>query len=394
MSARRTLRRAAGGAALLLAIALVAELALRLAYLGASPALLGPWRRPAPWRQIRTLDASGAPWPRPRGEARWALHPWAAPVDYRLDERGLRVGADAEAVAPRDGCRVLVAGDSNAFGYGVAAADAYPTRLAAELARRDITARVDNAGVCGSNVRVQRAWLERLLPGSGADVVVLTVSPWSLRVDHAPPPRDATFADKLWNAIALRAGAASSVSSIADRGHRLLAHALHGVLGWPPDQAVAWELEPLLEPRADFSRRLEEAKAEIGGIARLARESGAALVLVFVPLDVQVSRARNRLYLEERLPYQALGFDDRDYTVDDRYRGVADLAGAVSAPLVDVTADLRAIARDAYLADDYHLSPAGNARVAAAVAPAVAHACGEAVQRGRSGELVARRGSE
>ena len=45
---------------------------------------------------------------------------------------------------------------------------------------------------------------------------------------------------------------------------------------------------------------------------------GAAPLVLFVPLDVQVSAARNALYRDGRLPYRTHGFVDRDYTRDAR----------------------------------------------------------------------------
>lgn len=380
------------GALCLVALA-AAEVVLRVAYLGSAGALLGAWQRPAAWAEIRTLDAGGAPWPRPHGSARWALQPWSEPIEYRLDGRGLRVAdAGAPAHAAAAACRVLVAGDSNAFGYGVAAADALPARLGAALAGSGVRAQVANGGICASNVALQRRWLEAELPGLAPDVLVLVVSPWSLRVDHAPAERDGTTGEKLWNVIARPLRRASRVSAAVDRAQRRLGHALHDAIGWPPPGAVAWELEPLVEPRAAFAARLRAAADELTGVAELARGQGAEPLLVFVPLDVQVSRTRNRLYLEEALPYPAYGFADLDYTRDRRYRALGGVARAIDAPLVDASGVLRAQGADAYLADDYHLSAAGHERVARAVAPAVARACERAAERPAAGALVARDG--
>jgi lysophospholipase L1-like esterase len=376
----------AGGALVLGA----AEVALRVAYLGPSRALARPWHEPAPWSAIRTLDAQGAPWPRPHGRARWGLHPWSEAIEYRLDGSGLRGDAAVAARTGHDACRVLVAGDSNAFGYGVHEAEALPARLDAALARVGVPASVANGGICGSNVRQQRRWLEQALPGLAPDVLLVAVSPWSLRVDHGPQPA-ATLPDRLWNVVARPLRRAGRASAALDRGYRRLGHAAHDALGWPPATAVAWELAPLVEPPSAFAGRLAAAARELAAVADLARAQGVAPLLVFVPLDVQVSRERNRLYAEERLPYPAFGFVDRDYTRDARYGALRGVARAIEAPLVDATGVLRAHAADGYLPDDYHLSPAGHAHVARAAAPAVAAACRERRPRAAAGPLVARR---
>jgi lysophospholipase L1-like esterase len=377
---RTALPRAARGARLLGMVALAllaAEGALRLHYLGTSTAaVVAAWRTPVPWSAIRTLDAIGSPWPRPDGEARWALQPWGPQVSYLLDEHGFRVAQRDLPGRPAGACRVLVAGDSFAFGYGVPAAQAFPELLALRLARAHVDATVTNGGLCGSSVRDQHRWLEHVQRTSPSDVVVLEVSPWSLRIDRPPSPRDHTVLDRLGNELEYDVRVAAQVSSLLDRSHRRLGHLLYEAVPMPHLDAagVSWELEPFVEPPPAFARRLARAALEIDRIARLVRRSGARLVLVFVPLDVQVSRARNALYRDERLPYPAFGFDDRDYTADRRYAALGEVARGIDAPLVDASAALRDIP-DGYLTDDYHLGPRGHAVVARELAPAVRDAC-------------------
>lgn len=364
---------------LLIVMALVlAEASLRLMRFGPTVAALGPWREPSRWNAIRILEPDGTPWPIPGGQARWALEACNRPIDYRLDDRGLRIGAPAVRAAGSDACRILVLGDSNAFGYGVAAEEAYPAQLEELLVGRGVPAEVENAGICGSNVRGARRWLEEILPHHRVRVVLLTVSPWSLRLDPAPGDSTpgATFTDKLWNVVSARTRQLGACSALVDRGSRRAFHTLSLLIGWPASSGVAWEMEPLLESPAEFERRWAGVTREIEQMVSFVRSQGAQALLVFVPLDVQVSTARNRLYRNEQLPYPSYGFVDRDYTHDERYaQAIAGLAARLGVRSVDLTPVLRRSGADGFLGCDYHLSRAGHRQMAAAVAGPVVATC-------------------
>jgi lysophospholipase L1-like esterase len=365
----------------LLAVALLAaEAALRVSRLGLSRAALGRWQRRVPWEAIRTLD-DGGPWPRPNGAARWALQPGSPVVEYRIDGEGFRVPAVAAPPAGRGACRVLVLGDSNPFGYGVPAEDAFPAQLERLLRDRGGDVVVRNAGICGSDVAQQRRWVEALLARESPDVAVLAVSPWSLRTDRPPPPPPGrTLPEKLWNVANGRTAALAAWSAVADRVRRRTFHWLAAVAGWPPPSLVAWELQPLVEPRAAFDVRFAVAAAEVQRAVERLRAAQATPLLVFVPLDVQLGTGRNALYRRERLPYPSWGFVDRDYTRDRRYaEALRRLAGVLEVPLVDATNPLATRADDGYLRDDYHLSAGGHRRIAEEIASAVRDACDRTV---------------
>jgi lysophospholipase L1-like esterase len=98
-----------------------------------------------------TVRRSGNP------RLRFELRPRArasAEVDYRINAAGLR-GPEVEEAKPAGRTRVAVLGDSIAFGYWVAEADAFPRQLAALLeAGRPAAERVEvlNFGVPGYNL--------------------------------------------------------------------------------------------------------------------------------------------------------------------------------------------------------------------------------------------------
>jgi lysophospholipase L1-like esterase len=363
-----------GGVRLLVLVAavlLAVEAALRVDRFGLSSAALGHWFQRPQWSAIRSMD-QGEPWPVPGGAARWALQAGSPEIEYRLDADGFRIAA--EAAPRRGGCRVLAVGDSNVFGYGVRADEAFPATLEALLRARGIDVEVRNAGICASDVAQQRRWLEAVLDRAAPDVVVLAVSPWSLRTDK--PEYRRTLGEKAWNVIR-RVTTLAASSALIDRARRRLFHGLNGLMGWPPQSNVAWELDPLLEPRPAFDLRFAAAAAHITQVVARLRPAEAAPLLVFVPLDVQTSTRRNRLYASERLPYPSWGFVDRDYTRDGRYAdAMARLAEALSVPLIDVTQALVTRADESYLQDDYHLSAVGHRRIAEELAASVRDACG------------------
>ena len=360
-------------AVVVLALLLGGELGLRIAHRGFTASMLEPWTERRAWSAIREPGADGRLHPVPAGAAAWRLEPGAERIEYRLDADGFRIGAPAAGDAA---CRVLAIGDSHTFGYGVAAEDAWPPRLAAALRTTAAPATVVNAGLAGGGIADEAAWLADALPAARPTVVVITLSPWSARLDPDPPPPPCSHATRLWEHAEPRLRTIARWSALGDRLSRRTLHVLTAYTGWPPASGVAWELVPLDEPRPSFRARWDGVHTTLAAMVRRVRHAGAEAIVAFVPLDVQVDPHRNRLYRDERLPYPAYGFVDRDYSRDDRYqRALAHEARWLGVGIVDVTSALRADAGAAFLAEDYHLSPAGHRRVAAALAPAVSLAC-------------------
>jgi hypothetical protein len=346
------------------------EALIRIDARGLSPAALGPWQERRPWEAIRREGPDGVPYPVPGGHAAWRIQPWHHPIEYRLDANGFRSGGDATEIAAP--CRVLALGDSHTFGYGVDAAQAWPAVLATMLAR----ATVANAGLCGSGIAATEAWLPDALQASRPQVVVLGVTPWSLRED--PEPSEQHPLDARWPRAEKYLVRATRLSAVADRAARFGLQRLSRLVGWPPPAPVLWELTPLLEPKREFHARWRGVDARLARMVRLARSRGATPLVLFVPLDVQVSAARNVLYRRSRLPYPTHGFVDRDYTRDDRYvHALEKTAARLHVELLDATPVLRDVASAGFLPDTYHLAPSGHAHLAALMAAPVARACME-----------------
>jgi lysophospholipase L1-like esterase len=101
----------------------------------------------------------------------------AAEVDYRINAVGLR-GPAVEEAKPADVTRVVVLGDSIAFGYWVAEADAFPRQLETMLgAGRPASQRVEvlNFGVPGYNLDQSLEMLRSRALRFAPDAVVLAL---------------------------------------------------------------------------------------------------------------------------------------------------------------------------------------------------------------------------
>jgi hypothetical protein len=353
-----------------LAACVTLEALIRIDARGWSRAALGPWQERRPWEAIRREGPDGVPRPVPGGHAAWRIQPWHQPIEYRLDDHGFRSARPA-ASAPAP-CRVLALGDSHTFGYGVDGEQAWPAVLEAMLAR----VAVSNGGICGSGIAATESWLPDALGAARPQVVILAVSPWSLRDDPEPPEEHPL--DARWPHAEKYLLRATRMSAVADRMTRFGLRRLSLAFGWPPPAPVLWELTPLVEPVAAFHARWRGVDARLAHMVRLVRLRGATPLVLFIPLDVQVSAARNELYRRNLLPYPTHGFVDRDYTNDDRYvHALEKTARRLGAPFLDATPVLRQIPSAGYLPDTYHLAPDGHAHLAALMAGPVARACAE-----------------
>jgi lysophospholipase L1-like esterase len=346
---------------------------LRIGARGLSPAALGAWEERRPWEAIRERGPNGEPRPIPGGQAAWRIQPWHRPIEYRLDGNGFRTGGGALRAAPASApCRILALGDSHTFGYGVGALDAWPAVLESMLAQ----VAVANGGLCGSGIAATQSWLPDALEAARPHVVVLAMTPWSLREDPEAPVQHEL--DGRWPRAEAYLRRVTRYSAVADRLTRAMLLRSSAWFGWPPPAPMLWELTPLVEPRARFHERWRAMHVRLAEMVRLVRRRGATPIIMLIPLDIQVSAERNVLYRTGRLPYRTHGFVDRDYTRDDRYvRALDKTANGLRVPFIDTTPMLRALAPAGFLPDTYHLSAEGHAHLAALLTGPLVHACAD-----------------
>jgi lysophospholipase L1-like esterase len=111
----------------------------------------------------------------------------AAPVTVSINNLGMR-GAELGAKVAGER-RVLMAGDSLVFGYGVEARDSLPEKLEAALRTGEIKATVGNAGVPGYGCSHAASHLARIDPRFQADALVLCGFLGNDATDEVSPQR-------------------------------------------------------------------------------------------------------------------------------------------------------------------------------------------------------------
>jgi lysophospholipase L1-like esterase len=351
-----------------LLLAFAGELGLRIASRGWTRAVFAPWSTAPPWERIRRFGPDGAPEPIPGGDAAWALTRGEPVIRYRLNQFGLREERETTPWPRRDGCRVLAVGDAYTFGYGVAAPDTWPRRVERRLARRG-RFEVLNGGFPNLNVEQQRRRLEMLLGHLHPDVVVATFDWWNVPVDDAHDGTAPRWSRAWWMAnLDEKAARVAAHAALFDATLRVVRPHLAGIA--LPVSGLARELEPLMLPRDLLGLRWARTQAALSGMADDAAAAGARFLLVATPLDLQVDARRNGLYRTGRLPYPSQGFADIDYRAARAMPlALARFARDAGIDLVDLTPDFAAHGGGRlFLADDYHAAPAGQARIARAVA--------------------------
>ena len=273
-----------------------------------------------------------------------------------IHERGFR--GPAWALPSSDPVRLLVLGDSQAFGYHVEFADSFAGRLGAHEG-----VSVYDAAVPSYGPAEYLAVLEALAPELRPTHVLYVANvgnDWS-EVDTRNVDR--TTARDGWGE-AMHAGRTEPTPFpgrgwLMGRSH--LVYALRATLSRVTEAAppraskitrLVDDLPRLGAPRGEHRSRLT---APILAANEVARSHGAELLVVTLPLDVQVHRV-------EWAKYRSA---PRDLRATERLAADlhADLAehGVISR---DPLPALRAASPGAFLPDDDHLSPRGHAAVA------------------------------
>lgn len=257
--------------------------------------------------------------------------------------------------------RILVLGDSQMFGYGVAWADAFPAQLERALGGGAVVmdAAVPSWGP-GESVLALRDLGPAYRPRT-----VLFVANAANDWFESVPNRDRTTARDGW---AARPGEPAPAwfplrGWLLGRSHlvlavRQLAHHIGDAELPPVDPVLALvrELPELRAVPAPYRSRLTPALEEA---VKACRPLGCAVMVLLLPRDAQVDAREWAKYGEAPQDLSATEALLRDLAAD---------AGARGIPAVDLLPVLRAAEPGAFLPDDYHLSARGHAAIAAAVA--------------------------
>jgi GDSL-like lipase/acylhydrolase family protein len=293
-----------------------------------------------------------------------------------INRKGLR-GPEIGLKAPGT-LRILVLGDSFAFGVGAQEEETYPAQLQRILRSRGIRAEVLNAGAPGFGVPDAVAWFQRWGWTLEPDVVLMTVFVANDLQDAAPGGPKVEVVD---GALLVEGEKRRSLSRWLYYHSHLYVLLKTSALGGAVRRLFGLR-EPLetRERRAEFdlyekdgaSKVVREgAAATERAVARLARSAGGARVLaVVVPSLIQVDPSRWRAGLER------FGLEPARY---DRLRPNAlfrEIFSRHGIPVLDLTAPFAAAIRQGkkiYYPIDQHLTPAGYRLAAEVVAEALAN---------------------
>jgi hypothetical protein len=291
-----------------------------------------------------------------------------------INRQGLR-GPEIGPKAPGT-FRVLVLGDSFAFGVGAQAEETYPAQLQRILRSRGTRAEVLNAGAPGFGVPDEVAWFQRWGWMLEPDVVLVTVFVGNDLQDAAPGGPKAIAVD---GSLMIEGEKKRSLSRwFYYHSHLyvlLKTSALGGVvrrlLGAPePLETRELRAELDLYTKGELPKAVQEgAKETEKAVAALARSAGGARVLaVIVPSLIQVDPARWRASM------QRFGLDPQGYDSKRPNRLIRALFARHGIPTLDPTEAFAAAilgGERIYYPIDQHLTPAGYHLMAKVVAKAL-----------------------
>ncbi len=236
--------------------------------------------------------------------------------------------------------RIIVLGDSYAFGWGVQEEETFPRQLERMIGERypDVLVEVVNAGVPGYGLYQQRAVLERLLSDAPADIVVST---FSLANDAVDDLRLLRFVPDRLEEYSPELRQRGTVARRIIDGSRLLS-------------LVDYRTSPLQFKIANARGAALEATAGcLNGLLSTCEARGLSVLMVVMPQRSEITSTGLEAWL--------VGAG----TASAR-RLVARIADEHGVLRTDATEALRSVhAREgAYLQNDPHWTPAGHTAVA------------------------------
>ena len=262
--------------------------------------------------------------------------------------------------------RVMIVGDSQMFGYGVARDESLAALLPELTQAREVLAAAVPSWGPPEYVRA----IEVLGPVYRPSHVVFVANAANDWSEAGVPNARRSTAQDGW--LVQRADRAEDApawfpgrSFLMQRSHlvlaarRLAAHARDGVL--PAADAA----RRLLREAAQSAQPNARARMTAALLAadRACQQLGCRVVAAALPLDVQVHPGEWAKYRGAPLPLDPARALLDDFVADARAAGI---------PAVNLIEALTASSPGAFLPDDYHLSPRGHRAVAQALAPLLA----------------------
>ncbi|HZA66020.1 MAG TPA: GDSL-type esterase/lipase family protein [Geminicoccaceae bacterium] len=271
-------------------------------------------------------------------------------VELRTNAEGLRDEVPHPLPKPQDTTRILVLGDSFAYGSANAYDEIWPVLFERRLLSEGHRVDVVKAGVPGYDTRTEALHLERIFADYDPDIVLLTFLPNDLFTNIPIEPSQSDL-----EAHELPIEGANSKGS--DLHSLILLKRLLMESDWL--YARLYMMTKRLEyyatpPSETLRRQIEVTKELLERVQSFCRQKGRDLVILSIPQQFQVLAPEGA---------DALGVDvdaiDRDFAAFARERGFTWLP-----VLPTLNERYRAEAKDLFYRFDGHLNDRGNRAVA------------------------------
>jgi lysophospholipase L1-like esterase len=271
-------------------------------------------------------------------------------VEFRINAEGLRDEVPHALPKPQGVTRVLVLGDSFAYGSGNSYDQIWPVVFERRLLRDEYRVEVVKAGVPGYDTRTEALYLERIFADYDPDVVVLTFLANDL-FTNAPIERARTDLDEHESPIQGASRKGSDLHSLILLKRLLMtSDSLYARLYMMTKRAEYFAAPP----STAVTRQIEVTKGLLSRMQRFCRRNGRDLVVLSVPQQFQVLAPEHA---------EDLGVDvdaiDRVFAEFAAKRGFTWLA-----TLPKLKEAYRAEGEDLFFRFDGHLNERGNRAIA------------------------------
>lgn len=286
-----------------------------------------------------------------------AVHGPEFAVDYRTNREGLRDERAHPLPVPASTTRILVLGDSFAYGSGNEYRDSWAALVERRLLDEGYRVDVVKAGVPGYDTRTEALYLERIFARYDPDIVLLTFLPNDLFTNE-PIETAGSEADDHVSPTAGR-DKGSSLHSLFLLKRMLMANDELYTRLYLLTKRREYFSTP---PSAALQGQIEVTKALLGRMQSFVRDQGAQLAVLSIPQQFQV-------LVPEHAEDMGLGIHD----IDRAFAAFAEQQGFTWLPtLPAMRQQYQADAEDLFYRFDGHLNRWGNRWVADYLAPALA----------------------
>jgi lysophospholipase L1-like esterase len=271
-------------------------------------------------------------------------------VEYVHNGQGLRDQARHALPKPEGRTRILVLGDSFAYGSGNAYQESWPVLLERRLLADGYPVEVVKAGVPGYDTRTEALYLERIFTDYDPDIVLLAFLPNDLFTNG---PFEATGSNLDGDQSPIRAsgGKGSDLHSLILAKRLLMASDWLYVRLYLMTTRAEYFATP---PTATLRRQIEVTKRLLERVRSFCEQRRRDLVVLSIPQQFQV-------LAPERA--KALGVDVE--AIDRVFAAFASKQGFTWLPALPRLRELyRADAEDLFFRFDGHLNNRGNRAVA------------------------------